>query len=64
MLGLAPVVDGTIMIVECNRTTTSQLDDLERNIEKYGGTVLGSVLNKSSNSVPNWMNSLMEKVGI
>jgi len=64
VLGLAPVVDGTIMIVECNRTTTSQLDDLERNIEKYGGTIVGSVLNKSSTSVPNWMNSLMERVGI
>jgi len=64
VLGLAPVVDGTIVIVECNRTTTSQLDDLERNIEKYGGTILGSVLNKSSSSVPNWMNSLMGKVGI
>ena len=33
-------------------------------LEKYGGTILGSVLNKSSSSVPNWMNSLMGKVGI
>ena len=64
VLGLAPVVDGTIMIVECNRTTSSQIYDLERNIENYGGTIIGSVLNKSSSPVPNWMNSLMERVGI
>jgi hypothetical protein len=64
VLGLAPVVDGTIVIVECNRTTTGQLDDLERSIEKYGGTILGSVLNKNSSSVPNWMNSVMERIGI
>jgi hypothetical protein len=64
VLGLAPVVDGIITIVECNRTRTSQLQELERNIEKYGGSILGAVLNKTSSTVPRWMNSLMEKVGI
>jgi hypothetical protein len=64
VLGLAPVVDGTITIVECNRTRSSQLHELERNIEKYGGSIVGSVLNKTSSTVPRWLNSLMEKVGI
>ena len=64
VLGLAPVVDGTITVVECNRTRSSQLHELERNIEKYGGSIVGSVLNKTSSTVPRWMNSLMEKVGI
>lgn len=64
VLGLAPMVDGTIIVVECNRTTTNQFDELERSIEKYGGTILGSVLNKTTRAVPDWMNSLMEKAGI
>jgi hypothetical protein len=64
VLGLAPVVDGTITIVECNRTRASQLQELERNIEKYGGSIVGSVLNKTSKTLPIWMNSFMERVGI
>ena len=64
VLGLAPLVDGTIIVVECNRTTTSQVDELERNIEKYGGTVLGSVLNKTISTVPKWLESLLDKAGI
>jgi len=63
VLGLAPVVDGTITIVECNRTRISQVQELERNIEKYGGSIVGSVLNKTSSTLPRWMNSFMEKVG-
>lgn len=64
VLGLASVVDGTIIVVECNRTTTNQLDELEQSIEKYGGTVLGSVLNKTTPVVPQWMNSMMERAGL
>jgi hypothetical protein len=64
VLGLAAVVDGTIIVVECNRTTSNQLDEMERSIEKYGGAIVGSVLNKTTPAVPNWMNSLMEKAGI
>jgi cellulose biosynthesis protein BcsQ len=64
VLGLAAVVDGTIIVVECNRTTINQLDELERSIEKYGGAILGSVLNKTTGAVPNWMNALMERAGI
>jgi Mrp family chromosome partitioning ATPase len=64
VLGLAPVVDGTITIVECNRTRSSQLHELEHSIEKYGGSIVGSVLNKTTDTVPRWLNSLMERVGI
>jgi hypothetical protein len=64
VLGLAPLVDGTIVVVECNRTTTSQLDFLERSIENYGGTILGSVLNKTTYAIPKLANLLMEKAGI
>jgi hypothetical protein len=64
ILGLAPMIDGAILVIECNRTTTAQTDELERSIERYGGTVLGSVLNKTTYPVPRWMNSLMERAGI
>jgi hypothetical protein len=64
VLGLAPLVDGTIVIVECNKTTNAQIDYLERNIETYGGTILGSVLNKTIYPLPKWVNSMMERAGI
>jgi len=64
LLGLARVVDGTIIIVECDRTTSAQVAELERSIEKYGGVILGSVLNKTFDSLPNWMRTLLEKAGV
>ena len=64
VLGLAPVVNGIIVVVECNRTTAGQLDELERSVERYGGKIFGSVLNKTTYAIPNWMNKLMEKAGI
>lgn len=64
VLGLAPLLDGVIIVVECNRTTTNQVDELERSIERYGGSVLGTVLNKTTYAIPAWMNSLMGRVGL
>jgi hypothetical protein len=64
VLGLAQVVDGSIIVVECLRTTTAQLTELERSIEKYGGAILGSVMNKTTDSLPRWMGTLLEKAGV
>ena len=64
VLGLAPVVSGIIVVVECNRTTAGQLDELERSVERYGGKIFGSVLNKTTYAIPKWMNRFMEKAGI
>jgi hypothetical protein len=64
VLGLAPLLDGIIIVVQCNRTTTNQVYELERSIERYGGTVLGTVLNKTTYTIPAWMNSLMGRVGL
>lgn len=63
VLGLAPIVDGTIVVVECNRTTRGQLDHLERSIERYGGTIVGSVMNKTTYAIPQWINGWMERAG-
>ena len=64
VLGLANVVDGSIIVVECNRTTGAQVNELERSIEKYGGVILGSVLNKATESLPRWMMGLLDKAGV
>lgn len=64
VLGLAPLVDGVIVVVECNKTTKGQLDHLERSIENYGGTILGTVLNKATYAIPRWINTWMERSGI
>ena len=64
VLGLARAVDGCILVVECDRTTSAQVTELERNIEKYGGVILGSVLNKTADTLPGWMSALLEKVGV
>jgi hypothetical protein len=64
LLGMASLLDGIIIVVECDRTTSNQLDELERSIERYGGSILGTVLNKTRTPIPTWMNSLMEKAGV
>jgi hypothetical protein len=64
VLGLAPFVDGVILVVEGNRTTRSQLGYLERSIEEHGGNIVGSVLNKRTYPIPNLVNLWMERIGI
>ena len=64
VLGLAPVVSGVIVVAESDRTTAGQLDELERSVERYGGKIFGSVLNKTTDPIPRWFNRLMEKAGI
>jgi len=64
ILGLARIIDGIILIVEGDRTTRSQLNYLERRIEEHGGNILGSVLNKRTYPIPEFVNHWLERVGI
>ena len=64
VLGLAPMLEGVLLVVEGNKTTKSQLDHLERTIEMAGGRVLGCVLNKRTYPIPARINSWMERMGI
>jgi hypothetical protein len=58
VLGIAPLVDGLILVAEANRTTRSQISQAERQIEVAGGRLCGSVLNKQKSSLPNWVRRL------
>lgn len=61
---LAPLVDGIILIVEANRTTTQQIRYAERAIESVNGRILGHVLNKRTYVVPNWLHRMIHTAGI
>jgi hypothetical protein len=63
VLGLAPLVDGVLLVVEANRTQKSQVAYLERSIERSGGKVLGHLLNKRTYPVPSWVFNKLEDWG-
>ena len=64
VLGLAPLVDGVLIVVEANRTQKSQVAYLERTIERAGGKVLGHLLNKRTYPIPAWVFNKLEHWGI
>jgi protein-tyrosine kinase len=64
ILGLASLVDGIMIVVEANRTTTNQVSYLERTLEGAGGKILGHLLNKRTYPIPEWFHTRMEKLGI
>jgi hypothetical protein len=55
LLGIAPFIDGAILVVEANRTRRDQPRQAERYISAAGGTLLGYVLNKQTSDVPRWL---------
>jgi Mrp family chromosome partitioning ATPase len=55
VLGIAPLVDGVLLVVEANRTQPRQILHTERQIEAAGGLIRGHILNKRKYFVPNWL---------
>ena len=55
VLGVAPLVDGVLLVVEANRTRPHQVLHAERQIEASGGRLLGHILNKRKYFVPDWI---------
>lgn len=55
VLGIAPLVDGVVLVVEANRTQPYQVLHAERQIEAAGGSIQGHILNKRKYFVPNWI---------
>jgi hypothetical protein len=55
VLGIAPFVDGIILVVEANRTRRDQPRLAEQQILAAGGTLLGYILNKRVYEVPRWL---------
>ena len=64
ILGLAPLVDGVLLVVEANKTTKGQIDLLERAIEGAGGKILGHLLNKRTYPLPEWAHRQLEAWGM
>lgn len=54
VLGIASLVDGVLLVVEANRTTSNQVSQAEREIEVAGGRLCGSILNKRKSPLPGW----------
>jgi hypothetical protein len=55
LLGVAPFVDGVILVVEANKTRREQPRQTEQVIAAAGGKLLGYILNKRSHEVPEWL---------
>jgi hypothetical protein len=55
LLGIAPFVDGVILVVEANRTRRDQPRQAEQRISAAGGKLLGYILNKRIYEVPRWI---------
>jgi Mrp family chromosome partitioning ATPase len=55
LLGIAPFVDGIILVVEANRTRRDQPRQAEQRICAAGGTLLGYILNKQTYEAPQWL---------
>lgn len=53
-LGIASVIDGFLLVIEANRTTTQQIQNTEQNLEGAGGKLYGSILNKQKSLLPRW----------
>ena len=57
-LGIASVIDGFLLVVEANRTTSQQVQATEQTLEAAGGKVYGSILNKQRSLLPRWAQGL------
>jgi Mrp family chromosome partitioning ATPase len=55
VLGIAPLVDGVLLVVEANRTRADQVLYAERQIQTAGGVFRGHILNKRKYFVPQWL---------
>lgn len=53
--GITRLVDGTLLVVEANRTRKQQLQHAERQLQLAGGHVIGYILNKRRYLIPDWI---------
>jgi hypothetical protein len=55
LLSVAPFVDGVILVIEANRTRRDEPRQAEQSITAAGGTLLGYILNKRQEEIPDWL---------
>jgi len=51
--------DGSILIVEADKTRKPVVTQIKKNIENNGGRLIGSILNKRRTYIPKWIYSLL-----
>jgi hypothetical protein len=59
LLGVAPFVDGVILVVEANRTRRDEPRLAEQSITAAGGKILGCILNKRTYELPGWLDRML-----
>jgi len=55
---LAPLTDGSVLVISAERTRTPVVKELRQVIESSGGTVLGSVMSGRKYYIPRWIYKL------
>jgi capsular exopolysaccharide synthesis family protein len=56
--GLAPKVDGVVLVVEAERTPVHDAQQAKRDLELAGGRLIGAVLNRERDYIPRVLRSL------
>ncbi len=54
-LALAKVVDGSVLVIEAERTRSPVVRQAQHMIETHGGKILGAILNKRRFHIPHWL---------
>jgi succinoglycan biosynthesis transport protein ExoP len=63
-IGLAPLVDGMLMVEEANRTAERQVFYSESILQQAKGNLLGHILNKRTYAIPIWLYRRLEAMGL
>ncbi len=58
-LGLAQYADGTVLVVRAETTRQAVVASTKESIERFGGQVIGAVLNRRKMYIPDWLYRLM-----
>ena len=64
IIGLAPLVDGILLVEEANRTQKRQMLYAETTLQGARGHLLGHILNKRTYAIPYWFYRRLEALGI
>lgn len=49
------LVDGTVLVIEAERTRTPAAKRLKQTVENSGGKVIGAILNRRKHHIPDWI---------
>ena len=58
-LPLARLVDGIVLVAEAGRARVDEVQEARLQLERAGGSVIGSVFNRARSSLPAWLERLL-----